>query len=207
MVGSTSPASDSADVLAHRKKQEAVAQLGQFALVNLDLDNLFQQATAVLARTLDAELVKGLELLPNKSAFLVRAGVGWKEGYVGSATVSADTTTQAGYSLLTYEPVIVSDSRSETRFTAPTMLHEHNVISSISIVIPGHERPFGVLGVHSTQEHYFTRDDAYFMQAIANVLAAAIERSRAEQALRDSEEKYRTIVSTAADGIITIDEQ
>src|SRR6185295_16789861 len=146
----SSDSASSAKALARNKQQEAVVQLGQSALASLHLDSLFQQATNVLAQTLDAELCKVLELTPDRKTLLLRSGVGWKEGYVGKATVSADSTTQAGFSLVSNEPVIVNDSRTETRFTAPTMLREHDVISSISVVIPGHESPFGVLGAHST---------------------------------------------------------
>ena len=53
-----------------------------------------------VARALDVDYCKILELLPNREALLLRSGVGWKPGYVGHATVGLGTESQAGYTLL-----------------------------------------------------------------------------------------------------------
>ena len=50
--------------------------------------------------------------------------------------------------------------------------------------IDGKNRPFGVLDVHATEPHRFSAKDVPFVQAAANVLADAIERHNADQALR-----------------------
>jgi len=49
----------------------------------------------------------------------------------------------------------------------------------MSVIIHGKDKPFGVLGTHTTKRRVFTKDDINFLQAVANVLAAAIERNRA----------------------------
>ena len=45
----------------------------------------------------------------------------------------------------------------------------------------GEREPYGVLGAAAAQQHGFTPEDVNFMQAIANVLANAIERRRTEE--------------------------
>ena len=80
--------------------------------------------------------------------------------------------------------MIVEDLRSETRFDGPPLLHEHRVVSGMSVIIGSSERPFGVLGAHTKKRRAFTEDDLNFLQAVANVLAAAIERERAEETQR-----------------------
>jgi diguanylate cyclase (GGDEF)-like protein len=45
-------------------------------------------------------------------------------------------------------------------------------------------RPFGVLGVHSREHRRFAADDVHFLEAVANVLATAIERRQAEEEIR-----------------------
>jgi len=170
-----------AALLARARQQAAVAQLGQRALANTDLDILLTEAVALTAQTLEVEYSKVLELLPGGETLQLRAGVGWKEGYVGHATLSADTSSQAGYTLLTNEPVIMEDLRTETRFSAPPLLNEHGVVSGMSVVIRSQDRSFGVLGAHTVRPRTFTLGDVDFLQSIANVLAAAIERKRAEE--------------------------
>jgi diguanylate cyclase (GGDEF)-like protein len=56
--------------------------------------------------------------------------------------------------------------------------------SSLAVVIKGKDGPFGVLDVHSTEPSRFTPQDVHFVQASANVLADAIERHAADEALR-----------------------
>jgi PAS domain S-box-containing protein len=179
---------------ARARQQAAVAKLGQIALVGRDLSAMMSEAVALIAQTLDVEYCKVLELLPGGHALLLRAGVGWKEGLVGHATVDAGTDSQAGYTLLSNEPVIVEDLRTETRFSGPPLLCDHGVVSGISVIIHGKDRPFGVLGAHTTRRRTFTQDDIHFLQAVANMLAVAVQRKWAEEALRKSEERHRMIV-------------
>src|SRR5439155_1512374 len=49
----------------------------------------------------------------------------------------------------------------------------------------------------------FAIHDTHFRQAIANVLATAIDRAATEQALRHSEEHFRSLIENASD-IVTI---
>lgn len=165
---------------ARARQQAAVAMLGQRALSESSLATLFEEAVALVADTLGVEYVKVLELLPD-GEFLLQAGVGWQPGLVGTARLSAGHETQSGYTLLSGQPVIVDDLRTETRFSGPSLLHSHGVVSGMSAVIKTRGRQFGVLGAHTSRHRRFTQDDTHFLQGVANVLAAAIERSEAEQ--------------------------
>lgn len=170
---------------ARVRQQAAVAQLGQKALAGADPGSLMNEAVTLLAQTLEVDYAKVLELLPEQDALLLRAGVGWKEGLVGHATVSSGAQSQAGYTLHSDQPVIVEDLRTETRFRGPALLEEHGVVSGMSIVIQGPHKPFGVLGVHVVKRRVFTQDDIHFLQSVANVIGEAIERTRAEQEIKD----------------------
>jgi PAS domain S-box-containing protein len=70
-------------------------------------------------------------------------------------------------------------------------------------VVQGRERPWGVLGAYSAQRREFSGPDVLFVQALAHVLATAVERGRAEDALRQSEEHFRSLTENASD-IVTI---
>ncbi len=188
-------------VKVRARQQAIVAELGQRALVGTDLSELMDEVVAHVVLTLTAPYCAIFELLPDGDTLLLRAGVGWTEGAVGRALVSAGLESHAGYTLLSSKPVIVEDLRTETRFQAPPLLHDHGVISGMSVTISGRERPFGVLGAHAAKRRTFTQDDAHFLQAVANVLAAAIERKQAENALRLSRDQLAIIFEGVADGI------
>ncbi|MFN3466343.1 MAG: HD domain-containing phosphohydrolase, partial [Candidatus Brocadiales bacterium] len=176
---------------ARAHQQAVVAELSQRALAETELSALMDEVVTRTAQTLRVEYCKILELLPDKAVLLLRAGVGWKEGYVGHATVGTETNSQAGYTLLYNRPVVVEDLRTETRFSGPPLLSDHGVVSGMSVIIHGKERPFGVLGAHTTSRRTFTQDDIHFIQAVADVLAMAIERKRIELNLQSSLEKLQ----------------
>lgn len=173
-----------AELEARALQQEVVAELGQDALGKSDISELMDSAVTLITQTLEVEYSKVIELLPDRNTFFVRSGIGWKEGIVGHATLSAGNETQVGYTLLSTKPVIVNDLRSETRFSGPQVLHDHGIIGGMSVVIPGTHWPFGVLCAHTTKERYFSADDANFLQSVANVLAEGIERRQTEDKLR-----------------------
>jgi PAS domain S-box-containing protein len=162
------------------QQQSIVAQLGQQALAGSGPAELMQAVATCVAQGLDIQYTKVLELLPDRNAMILRAGKGWPPALIGQVTISAGTASQAGYALLTQAPVIVENTMTETRFNHSTLILEHQITSGMSVVIQGQDRDYGVLSAHSIQKRHFTQDDIYFLQAVANVLATAIERKQSD---------------------------
>ncbi|MCS6977195.1 MAG: PAS domain S-box protein [Gemmatales bacterium] len=189
------------------RQQQAVAAFAEMAVATPNLDEVMKQAVETVAEVLENELCKVLELQPDGKSLLLRAGVGWHEGLVGKATVSSGRESQAGYTLLSDRPVIVEDLRTETRFSGPPLLHDHSVISGISVVIRGKERPYGVLGTHSTRKRSFCQDDANFVSAIASILGAAIERRRLEEQLLREGQFQAMLMEVLPGPVFLLDEQ
>jgi two-component system, cell cycle sensor histidine kinase and response regulator CckA len=185
------------------RQQEAVAHLGQQALAGAPVADLTDAAVALAARALEVDLVSLLELRPESRTLLLRAGVGWRAGAVGRTILPADADSHAGYVLRSAGQVVVEDLTSEQRFGSSPLLSSHGVVSSLSVLVHGKDRPFGILGAHTPRRREFTIHDAHFLQAIANVLATAIDRARTEAALRSSEEHFRSLIENASD-IVTV---
>ncbi len=188
----------------HIHRQALIAQFGLETITEKNIDNSFKRATLLLAKILDVEFTKVLEILPDKKFLKLRAGVGWHEGLVGKATVENNKNSQAGFTLLTTTPVIVENLKTETRFFAPKLLADHDVISGMSVIIQGKNSPFGILGAHTSKHRIFSKDDINFLQSIANVLASVIVRDSAEKELRKSEEKYRMLTEQSLLGTLII---
>jgi hypothetical protein len=187
------------------RQQAAVAELGQQALAGTDPATLMTDATALVARTLGVEYCAILELLPERDVLLLRAGVGWRPGHVGHATVPAGPGSQAGFTLLSSEPVLVEDLRTEQRFNASPLLVEHNVVSGVDVAIQGPEAPYSILGAHTVARRTFTPDDVHFLESVANMVASTVRRASTAEALRLSEEKLRAILEAATEGIVIVD--
>src|SRR5439155_13809198 len=166
------------------RQQAAVADLGRRALSCRGAQELFDDSVRVVSETLETEMSKVLELLPDRRTLFLRAGVGWTDGRVGVATEGTGTDSPSGYALLSDEPVIIDDLRTETRFKAPPLLVEHGVVSGMSAIIRAAsraDRPYGVLGTYTRRRRRFTGDDVNFLRGVANIIAEALARMRMEQ--------------------------
>jgi PAS domain S-box-containing protein len=164
------------------RQQEAIARLGAQALTETNLQKLFEEVVATIAEMLDVALVKILELVPGDAEFLLRAGVGWAPGLVGSAHVSTGADTHAGYALAIGKPVMVENLAHETRFSATPLLAEHGATSGIAVPIAGPDgRAYGVLSAHARRKLRFEEHDVSFLAAAAHVIAGAIQRRQLDQ--------------------------
>jgi diguanylate cyclase (GGDEF)-like protein/PAS domain S-box-containing protein len=164
-------------------QQAVVARLGERALQNSDPQVLMEAATELIGKVGGVHSACIWELGRDGRRLELRAGL--EEAVLGSGRrVSAARDSHAGAALDSGTHAIVSDWDQETRHTMPPVLRVFGAASSLAVVIDGKNRPFGVLDVHATEPHRFTAKDVPFVQAAANVLADAIERHAADQALR-----------------------
>ncbi|KKG28753.1 histidine kinase [Methanosarcina mazei] len=175
------------------KQYDALYTLGRIALKCESLQAFLDESVKLIAKTLDLEFCKILELKPDGN-FLVIAGTGWKPGYVGFAFVKGGKWSQAGYTIFSKVPVIVKNFAEENRFEAPEILREHNIASGMSVIIGDVEKPFGVLGAHSAKKRKFTADETFFLNSVAFIIAEVIERRYAEEELHQYKEKLEEIV-------------
>jgi GAF domain-containing protein len=183
---------------ARETQQAAVARLGQLALTEQELQPLFEATVAEVTNVLGVEYAKVLDLDPDGGRLRLVAGIGWREGLVGTAVVSAGFESQAGYTLQVGGPVVVENLATETRFHGPPLLIEHGVVSGMSAVIPGHGAPWGVLGLHTKRRRSFTKDDTNFLVAVTNLLAGAIERRRRLEEERQAQDINRAFIGVVS---------
>ena len=175
------------------RQQTILAKFGELALRSNDLDEVLTEACHLVGEALGTDLAKVMELQGDGETLLVRAGVGWKPGVVGGATVKATYNSFEGQALKTGEPMISPDIDNETRFSYAPFLTDNGVRAAINVVIGSHVAPpFGILQVDSRTPRGFTQDDTAFLSSYANLLACAVDRQKAEGALRRSKEALET---------------
>jgi sigma-B regulation protein RsbU (phosphoserine phosphatase) len=173
--------------------QAVVSELGQRALRS-DLSRyVMDDATGAVVRALGVEYCKVLELQPDSATLLLQAGAGWKKELIGHATVGTGIESQAGFTLLSNRPVVLEDLSTETRFREVPMFGEPAAVSGISVVISTSDGPWGVLGAHTTHRRSFTGNEVHFLQSVANILGAAIEREKAEQEILRTNRAHRAL--------------
>lgn len=170
---------------SRQRQQAGIAELGRLALVGTPPQQLMEHAVSLVASTLKADYVRILELLPDGQNLLLRAGMGWRPGLVGTATIPLEST-QVGYLLKSMEPLIIEDFQTDTRFKASWLLRQHDVRSGIAVIIYGGLIPFGELAAYTKEPGLFTEEDVLFMRATANTLAECFSRLHAEHEKAES---------------------
>ncbi len=168
------------ELRSRAKQQEALAQLGERALIEPDLERLLKDAVSTVALTLSVEFVKILELLPG-GELMLRAGFGWKSDLMGSVLTTTEPNTYARVTLDSPTPIVIDDFATERRFDAPHYLKDHGCVSGMHVTIAGRDgRAYGILGVATIARRTFDAQDASFLTAVGNLLAGAIQRRQLE---------------------------
>jgi PAS domain S-box-containing protein len=152
---------------------------------------LLDRTASLVATTLDVESAVILQAEPDGEFLRRVASFGWEEP--PEARVPAGGASQAGYTLEMGAAVVVPDAAAESRFRIAGV-NAGRVASSLSTVIRANPGPYGVILAESEERRPFTEDDVNFLEAVANVLAEAIARERAQTAIRESEARYRQLV-------------
>ena len=165
-------------------RQAAVADFGQRALSGMGLNSLFSEAVSLVAGGLGAAGAAILELSPDRQMLFVRTTTGAVFAHGMESPLPAGTGSPGGFALQKQAPVVSEDLGTERRFSVPAMLRHAGATSIAAVAIADAGRTFGVLEAYATHSRRFSADDINFVQSIANLLAGAIDRKRAEQDIR-----------------------
>ena len=176
-------------------QQVAVAELGQRALAGTEVDELFADVVGAAVRELELEFASLLELTRD-GRLLRRAVHGLPASAVGGVLERGEEG-MPGYTLRTDRLVVVEDYAREERFPKAPIELDMQMVSAMAAPIGARGRHFGVLAVGSTLPRSFSADDVSFLQSVANVAGAAVERARADDVVRDSERRFRELANTA----------
>ncbi len=162
-------------------QQEIVAELGELALRS-DLKQVFEAAAGAMATHLGGFLT-GVFCTTDDSDLALHAGHGWPEEMMDGYVIAQGTSDQMRYILSAEAPVITDSLPDETRFRPSEFLLERGARAGVSAVIHGTSSPLGVVGVWSDLDRSFDEADVHFVESVANLLAAAIERQQAQDRL------------------------
>jgi two-component sensor histidine kinase len=170
------------------RQQSLLGEFGRSALQTRDIGQILQRATELCAQGLETSFAKVLEYTPDDKRLLVRAGVGWSPGTIGTVSLGIDMESPAGYAFHTAQIVISNHLREDTRFRTPKLLSDHGIRRAINVLIArgGESNPFGVLEVDSPDPGQFDLADADFLAGFAGLLGIAIERQHADAELQEA---------------------
>ena len=185
---------------ARTREQTAVAELGRYALDERSLQDIFDKTAELVARALQVPFCTVNELLPGGARLSVRAGVGWREGTVGPAEVD----NWRGKSPRRRSP--------DRRGTTAHRRRPGGLRGNAPCLEPaaGHPRRRAARSAWSStatasasapcarsrpSRDRFGRQDALFLQTVADLLSAVIESERHKAASREVQARYERIAA------------
>ncbi len=187
------------DALIYRLRQQSVlADFGIEALRAREMNAMLQRAAEMVAGGMRSKFSKFLEYRQSDDRLLVRAGVGWGPGVVGSAEISSDNGSPAGFAFKTGEAVISNHLENEQRFRTPAFMAAHHIRRAINVLVEAGGTKFGVLEVDSPDEGEFEAADLSFMRGFANLIGVAIERQLAEAKLKEAIAHQKLLIREAS---------
>lgn len=166
--------------LRARARQQAVAaSLGLYALDGGELEKVFQVATHAMAEVRAAELTEVWLLEPESATPQLMARYFAGEGAAQSdAAPEFVPTWVSAYELSLLCDDIQHDQRFAEYDTAKLPWR-----SIAGVAVSGHRRAAGALIAYARQPRAFCEDDVNFLQSLANIVAAALNRSETEKRL------------------------
>jgi two-component system, sensor histidine kinase PdtaS len=162
-----------------RRQLTAFSQFSSRSLNEANIDALMLDACIKARAGTNVTHAKLLEYLPDRDRLLLRAGVGWKDGYVGQYQVPPDIDTAIGHAFVLSEPVEIRDYSDQKFYRNPSILKDHGCVASINVPLRTDKGNFGVLEVDHTSARSFSPDDLSFLTGLGNTVARAVELRRA----------------------------
>lgn len=98
------------------------------------------------------------------------------------------------------EPLLVNDVRKDSRY----LLYDETIHSELCIPLKVGPKVIGVLDAQSRALNAFSEDHLRLLSIIGGQLAILIENLRLYEGIKQSEEKYRTVIEGAHEGICVI---
>jgi two-component sensor histidine kinase len=162
-----------------RRQLTAFSQFSTRSLGESNIEALMLDACLRSRVGLNVTHAKLMEYIPERDRLLLRAGVGWKDGYVGQYQVPPDLDTPIGHAFAFSEPVPIPDYNEEKVYRYPAILKDHGCVASLNVPLRTDRVNFGVLEVDHTSSRSFSPDDVSFLTGLGNTVARAVELRRA----------------------------
>jgi len=173
--------------LLRARYSEQLAQLGRLAVDARDPQLLLRELPERVAQTLQTDAVAVYMLEPDRRMLRVVGAFGGVGGLGEGLRVPNRADTFAGYVVAQPAAVDVADFRGERRFTVPAAWLDAGWTSALGVALSDRGRPIGVLTVASREKTRFGDDERRFVESLANLLAASVQRTQSQEALRHAQ--------------------
>jgi two-component sensor histidine kinase/putative methionine-R-sulfoxide reductase with GAF domain len=161
--------------------QRALADFARVSGEVLPPERLMQHAAAQVSGHTRIGHVKVMRYRPDHGDLLVEAGVGWKPGVIGQATLGIDHASPPGRSMQTAAPVVIEDLPNDPEYRLSDLLAAHGIVSVVNVPVLVDGQTWGVLEVDAAHPRSFDQIDVGFLTIMASMLGTALQRLAVER--------------------------
>lgn len=151
-------------------------------------DSVLRSIVESVAKALEAKGCSLMLLTPDRKLLLHTAAYGLSDWYVRKGPVSADKSIAEA---LEGKPVSVLDAVEDDRIQYRKQAKEEGIASMLSVPVMLREEVVGVIRVYTAEPRHFTDADTYFVGAVANLGAIALENARLHDSAKKDYEALR----------------
>ena len=151
-------------------------------------ESILQSVVEGLAKAMRAKGCSLMLLSPDRKVLLHTAAYGLSDWYVRKGPVSADKSISEA---LEGKPISILDATVDHRIQYQEQAKKEGIASILSVPMMLREDIIGVIRVYSGERRYFTLEDMYFVGAVANLGAIALENARLYEAVQKDYETFR----------------
>lgn len=180
------------------RQQAALAAFGSFSFNEPDLQKILAEAGRVCAVSLDVPYTKICRYREEQNDLLVVAGHGWKDGVIGNVVSPADETSTQGRAYVTGKPVILEDIHKNNSYNLPGFYAEHDIVSTVDVLIKSAQGSFGVLEADWDSQYSFDQHDIDFLTGFANVIAEAAQTAERNAVLQVTLQEMQALIADKA---------
>ncbi|MFC1969900.1 GAF domain-containing protein [Chloroflexota bacterium] len=141
-----------------------------------------------VAKALDAKGCSLMLLTPDRKLLLHTAACGLSDWYVRKGPVSADKSIAEA---LEGRPVSVMYATEDDRIQYRRQAEQEGIASILSVPVLLREEVVGVMRVYTAKPREFANADIYFVGAVANLGAIALENARLDDSVKKDYEELR----------------
>ena len=138
-------------------------------------ESVLEAIVKTVAEALKAKGCSLMLLTPDREALLHTAAYGLSDWYVRKGPLSADKSISEA---LEGKPVAILNATKDERVQYRQQAKQEGIASMLSAPVLLKRDVVGVIRVYTATQHDFTADEIYFVQAVANLGAIALENAR-----------------------------
>src|SRR5215510_11338363 len=193
---------------ANMKRSALLADVGAaLAEYQVSMQSMLQKSAETLVRHLDAAFARIWTLNPKESLLELQASAGMYTHLNGRHSRVPFGELKIGLIAKERQPHLTNDVCNDPRISDKEWAKEKGMVAFAGYPLLVEDRVVGVMAMFA--RHPLTEDTVEAIATVAAPIAQGIERKRAEEALRESELRFRTMISafpnlsyeTDADGV------